>query len=289
MSTLAIVRTYGSLIRFSHTIFALPFALAAVVLALRFVDFSWSKLGWIGVCIVSARTAAMAFNRLIDRHIDAQNPRTQDRELPRGALSVHAVRLLVLVSSAAFLLGASQLGQLPFLLSPLALGLALGYSYTKRFTAWCHVVLGLAIAFAPGGAWIAMNAPLDVAAPWFLVLGVATWVAGFDILYSLSDQNFDRNHGLRSIPVRWGIVRSLNLSSGLHMLTVLCLAGAGYSLSRGLFYYLGVGLIAILLLIEHRMLKPHDLSKLQRAFFDINGYVSVLFFACVVLDHFFKW
>lgn len=283
MSIARTLSTYGSLVRLSHTIFALPFALAAVVLATRHAPFTLKKLVLIVVCIAAARTAAMAFNRLIDRDIDKQNPRTQERELPRGAVSANAVRLLVLGSSAVFFAGAALLGELPLLLSPLALGLALGYSYTKRFTALCHVVLGLAVAFAPGGAWIAMGAPVTLA-PFLLVIGVAAWVAGFDVLYSLQDIGFDRQQRLRSIPARLGVRGALVVSALLHVVTVACLAGAGLVIERGAMYMIGVLLVASLLIYEHAIVKPSDLSRIDKAFFDLNGYVSLGFLAFVIAD-----
>lgn len=275
--------TYSSLVKLSHTVFALPFALAAVILATRYAPFTITKLLLIVACIAAARTAAMAFNRLIDRDIDARNPRTQDRELPRGAVGVNAVRLLVLGSSAAFFVCAALLGPLPLLLSPIALGLALGYSYTKRFTALCHVVLGLAVAFAPGGAWIAMGAEVTLA-PFLLVIGVACWVAGFDVLYSLQDIGFDRASRLRSIPARLGITGALVVSAALHVITVACLLATGLLLERGLPYMAGVLLVGALLAYEHAIVKPGDLSRIDKAFFDLNGYVSVGFLACVLVD-----
>ncbi len=283
MSIARTVTTYSSLVRLSHTIFALPFALAAVVLASAYAPITLRKVALIVLCIAAARTAAMAFNRLIDRDIDAQNPRTQDRELPRGALSVNAVRLLVLGSCAVFVLGAATLGRLPLLLSPIALALALGYSYTKRFTALCHVLLGAAVALAPGGAWIAMGAPVT-AAPWLLVLGVAAWVGGFDVLYSLQDQGFDRKAGLHSIPVRLGIVGALWVSALAHVVTAACLLAVGVLLGRGAAYFAGVAVVSALLVYEHAIVKPGDLSRIDKAFFDLNGYVSVAFFACVLVD-----
>ncbi|MDB4972933.1 MAG: putative 4-hydroxybenzoate polyprenyltransferase [Myxococcaceae bacterium] len=275
----------GSLVKFSHTIFALPFALAAVVLALPQGHFTWGKLGLIVLAIAAARTAAMAFNRLVDRDIDADNPRTRDRELPRGALSVAFVRALVLGCCAVFVACAALLGPLPLWLSPVALALALGYSYVKRYSSLCHLVLGAAIAFAPGGAWIALGAPVT-SAPWLLVLGVASWVGGFDILYSLQDEHFDRAAGLFSIPARFGTVGALWISGGLHLATLACLLGVGLTLGRGLAFYAGVAVIALILAYEHWLVRPDDLSKMDKAFFDLNGYVSVAFFVCVLADHF---
>ncbi len=279
-----VVRHVGELVKFSHTIFALPFALAAVVLALPIGDVTWWRVALIVLCIAAARTAAMAFNRLVDRDFDAENPRTRDRELPRGVLSVGFVRTLVFASCAVFVAGAALLGPLPLMLSPVALALALGYSYMKRFSSLCHLVLGAAIAFAPGGAWIAVGAPMGVA-PWGLVLGVATWVAGFDVLYALQDEGFDRATGLRSIPVRFGVVGALVISALLHLLTVACLVAVGLSLGRGVAYFAGVAIVALLLAYEHALVKPGDLTKINKAFFDLNGYVSVGFLVCTLLDH----
>ena len=279
----ASLATYGSLVKLSHTVFALPFALAAVILASPFAQITVEKVLLVVICIAAARTAAMAFNRLVDRDIDAKNPRTQDRELPSGALTVTQVRVLVLASCAVFVAAAARLGAVPLYLSPVALALALGYSYTKRFTALCHVILGFAVAFAPGGAWIAMGAPVTLA-PWLLVIGVAAWVAGFDVLYSLQDKGFDEGQSLHSIPVRLGIPGALLVSALLHVVTVGCLAVAGHVLGRGVAYMVGVGLIATLLIIEHAIVRPSDLSKLNKAFFDVNGYVSLAFLVSVGID-----
>jgi 4-hydroxybenzoate polyprenyltransferase len=278
------VETYASLVKLSHTVFALPFALAAIVLASRYAPITAGKVLLIVLCIGAARTAAMAFNRLVDREIDARNPRTRDRELPRGAVGLGAVRLLVALSCGVFLVGAGLLGTLPLLLSPIALGLALGYSYAKRFTALCHVILGLAVAFAPGGAWIALGAPLTLAPPWLLVAGVACWVAGFDVLYSLQDRGFDHGERLHSIPVTLDVRGALWVSALLHVATAACLCAVGLLLGRGIAYQVGVGLVAALLAYEHAIVRPSDLSRIDKAFFDLNGYVSLAFFACVVLD-----
>ena len=276
---------YGSLVKISHTVFALPFALSAAVLASDYGHLTWQKVLLIIFCVASARTAAMAFNRLIDRDIDAKNPRTASRELPSGALSVMSVRLLVFASCAAFVAGAAALGRLPLMLSPIALAVVLGYSYTKRFTALCHVVLGAALAIAPGGAWIAMGAPVTLV-PWLLCLAVATWVGGFDIFYSLQDQDFDRDHSLHSIPVALGVKGALWASGLLHVATVACLLTAGLLLGRGMGYLAGVALVAAILVYEHAIVKPSDLSRINMAFFDLNGYVSVGFFACVLVDQY---
>jgi 4-hydroxybenzoate polyprenyltransferase len=273
----------GSLVKISHTVFALPFALSAVVLASQLVEVTLRKVLLIVLCIAAARTAAMAFNRLVDRDVDALNPRTQDRELPRGVLSVAFVRVLVVSCCAVFVVGAWSLGDWPLYLSPLALALALGYSYVKRVSSWCHLVLGAAIAFAPGGAWVALGAPMT-ATPWYLVGAVACWVAGFDVLYSLQDEGFDRGAGLYSIPVKLGTRGALVASRLLHVATIVGLTMVGVSLQRGLAYYVGVGLVAVLLAYEHSLVKPNDLTKIDKAFFDLNGYVSVGFLACVLVD-----
>ncbi len=283
MNTSAI-RHVGELVKFSHTIFALPFALAAVVLSLPLAHVTGLKVALIVLCIASARTAAMAFNRLVDRDIDADNPRTRGRELPRGVLSVGFVRSLVVASCVVFVAGALLLGPLPLLLSPLALGLALGYSYLKRFSSLCHLALGAAIAFAPGGAWIAVGAPMGPA-PWALVGGVAAWVAGFDVLYALQDEGFDRAAGLCSIPVRYGATGALVISALLHVVTAFCLVAVGMWLGRGTAYFVGVAGVAALLVYEHALVRPSDLSKIDKAFFDLNGYVSVGFLSCTLLDH----
>lgn len=283
-----IVRTLfrmGSLVKLSHTVFALPFALAAVALASEFSPPTVRKVALIVVCIAALRTAAMAFNRLADRDIDGRNPRTQMRELPAGVLSVWSVRALTLVACAVFLACAAALGRTPLLLSPVALTLALGYSYAKRVTSLCHVILGAAVAFAPGGAWIAMGAPVTLA-PFLLVAGVATWVAGFDVLYSLLDRDFDRQEALHSVPAALGVRGALWVSGLLHVVTVVCLAATGVTLGRGFGYHLGVLLVAGILAYEHAIVKPSDLRRIDTAFFDLNGYVSVGFMVCVVADQY---
>jgi 4-hydroxybenzoate polyprenyltransferase len=280
------LRRFGSLVTLSHSVFALPFALSAAVLASRFVVPAWWRVALIVLCVVTARSAAMAFNRLVDRHFDARNPRTAMRDIPSGQVSPRVAAALVVAMCGLFVGASALLGRLPLLLSPVALALVLGYSYTKRFTALCHVVLGAAIAIAPGGAWIALGAPVT-AAPWLLVLGVALWVAGFDVLYALQDRDFDRGQGLRSIPVSLGVRGTLALSALMHTGTVVCFAAVGVVLGRGGFYFVGVGVVACLLVYEHALVRPTDLSKIDRAFLELNGYVSVAFFGFVLVDRFF--
>lgn len=277
------LRRFASLVTLSHSVFALPFALAGAVLASRLAEPPLWRIALIVFCVVTARSGAMAFNRLVDRHYDASNPRTATRDLPSGKVSPRAAGVLVVVTCALFVGGAALLGSLPLALSPLALGLVLGYSYTKRFTALCHLVLGAAIALAPGGAWIALGAPVSVA-PWLLVLGVALWVAGFDVLYALQDREFDRAQGLRSIPVALGVRGTLAFSALMHAGTVACFAAVGVVLGCGAPYFVGVGVVVALLLYEHALVRPTDLSKVNKAFLELNGYVSVAFFVFVLID-----
>ncbi len=279
------LKRFGSLVTIAHSVFSLPFALAAAVLASRFGQPTWWRVALVVFCVVTARSAAMAFNRLVDRRFDALNPRTATRDIPSGQVSPRAAAVLVVVTCAMFVGGAALLGPLPLALSPIALGLALGYSYTKRFTSFCHVVLGAAIAIAPGGAWIAMGAPVT-AAPWLLVVGVALWVAGFDVLYALQDREFDRGQGLRSIPVALGVRGTLWLSAVMHVGTLACFGAVGFVLARGPAYFVGVAVVGALLVYEHSIVRPSDLTKIDKAFFELNGYVSVAFFAFVLLDRF---
>jgi 4-hydroxybenzoate polyprenyltransferase len=278
-------RAYSSLVKLSHTVFALPFAASAVVLALArpHVPLTLARILFMLVAMAAARTAAMAYNRYADRDVDAENPRTAGREVPRGVVSAKEALLLALAAGATFLGAAAMLGTLTLILALPVLVVLFGYSHTKRFTWASHLVLGLALALAPGGAWIAMGArpePAIVA----LMLAVLTWVSGFDILYSLQDEQFDREHGLHSIPARFGTAGALVASGVLHLFTVLALTLAGVWLARGVAYFVGVVLVAGLLVYEHALVGRGNLGKIDRAFFDINGYVSVGFFALTVVD-----
>jgi 4-hydroxybenzoate polyprenyltransferase len=282
-SPVAAVVTFGRMVKFSHTVFALPFALAAAALAARGHGITVGRLVAIVVAMVGARTAAMGFNRVVDRDIDARNPRTAGRELPAGKVSLASALGLTLASVALFVGAAAWLGPLCLELSPVALLLVLGYSYTKRFTWLCHLFLGLAIAAGPGGAWIAVRGDIGAPALW-LMLAVATWIGGFDILYALADRDFDRTAGLHSIPARFGVGGALAVSGALHVVTVgalLMLARAG---GLGPVYLVGVGLIAAILVWEHAIVRPTDLSRLDMAFFNLNGYVSVVFFLATLAD-----
>jgi 4-hydroxybenzoate polyprenyltransferase len=282
-SPLAAVATFGRMIKFSHTVFALPFALAAAAIAARGHGVTIGRLAAILVAMVGARTAAMGFNRIVDRHFDARNPRTAGRELPAGKVSLAAAVALTAASAALFVGAAASLGPLCLALSPVALALVLGYSYTKRFTWLCHLFLGLAIAAGPGGAWIAVRG--DVAAPaLWLMAAVATWIGGFDILYALADRDFDRQAGLQSIPARFGVPTALTASALLHLVTLTALLMLARSAHLGPIYLAGVALIAAILVWEHAIVRPGDLSRLDMAFFNLNGYVSVAFFGAVLGD-----
>jgi 4-hydroxybenzoate polyprenyltransferase len=283
VSPLDHVVTFGRMIKFEHTIYALPFALASAALAARGHGLGVMRVVGIVFAMAAARTAAMGFNRIADRHIDARNPRTAKRELPAGQVSVRAAWTLTLASAAAFVAAAALLGPLCLALSPVALALLFGYSFTKRFTFLCHLFLGLAIAAGPAGAWIAVRGDFGLA-PGLLMIAVATWIAGFDVLYALADRDFDLGAGLHSIPAKFGVAGALAISGALHAVTLaalLALASVGH---LGVPYLLGVGIVAALLIYEHAIVRPSDLSRLDAAFFTLNGYVSVVFFAATLAD-----
>ena len=269
------LRTYASFIRFSHTVFALPFALVGALLAAQSSPLTWSRVGWIIAAMVTARTAAMAFNRVADARYDALNPRTRGRELPRGTMSVAEAVTLVVVASLAFVVVTFMIDPLCFALSPVALAIVFWYSLAKRFTTYTQLFLGLALAVAPVGGWLAAGGR-EGWAPWLLALGTAMWVAGFDILYACEDIEFDRREGLRSIPSRFGVERSLLISRVFHVATVLSLGGVALTMPLGPIYIVGVAGVAILLAYEQSMVRPNDLSKVKQAF-DLNGYVGILY------------
>ena len=274
-----------SMVKFSHSVFALPFALMGAWLASGGVP-HWKKLVWIVVAAVSARTAAMAFNRLVDRDIDADNPRTAVRELPSGALSPSYARGLVVVSSAIFVLAAYLLNPLSAALSPLVLVVLLGYSLVKRFSSLVHFVLGVALGLAPLGAWIAVrgNFEGDLAIPLLLFAAVWTWVAGFDVIYSCQDAAFDASRGLHSLPAKLGIGRSLLVSRLLHVLTVLALCWLGVRADLGAVYFGAAALAALLLVWEQSLVRADDLSKVNVAFFTVNGWVGIALFVGLAVD-----
>ncbi len=279
------LRTYASFVRFSHSVFALPFALTGALLALRQVTFTRAEIGWriwwIVVAMVAARSAAMGFNRLADATHDALNPRTASRELPRGAMSRREAGLFVLISSAVFVFAAWKLGWICFVLSPVALAIVFWYSLAKRFTAYTQLFLGLAMAVAPVGGWLAAGGRGGWE-PWLLGLAIGTWVGGFDVLYACQDLEFDRAHGLRSIPVRFGVARAVRISRGMHVITVVCLALLGVLADLGAVYFAGVAGVALLLVYEQSLVSEHDLSQVKRAF-DLNGYVGILYLVMTAL------
>ena len=279
---IARLSTYASFVRFSHSVFALPFALAGALLASRLTPFLWTRLWWIVACMVAARSAAMGFNRVADASFDARNPRTAGREIPRGVMTRTEGIVFVVVWSVVFVACASRLGWLPLALSPLALAIVFWYSVAKRYTAYTQLFLGLAMAVAPVGGWIAAGGPARPE-PWVLGLAIGAWVAGFDVLYACQDLEFDRREGLRSIPVRFGVERSLLISRGLHVVTVVALALVGVLAGLGAVYAVGVVMVAALLIYEQSLVRVDDLSQVKRAF-DLNGWVGVLYLAATTID-----
>ncbi|HEY3304834.1 MAG TPA: UbiA-like polyprenyltransferase [Candidatus Binatia bacterium] len=288
MNLLEKIRDYGRLIRFSHTIFALPFALASVALAWVKYPVTIRSLAWILVAMVSARSAAMGFNRLADKRFDALNPRTSSWELPQGKVKVWEAVALTALASLLFIYAAYRLNPICFALSLAALAIVFFYSLTKRFTWASHLFLGLALALAPVGAWLAISGtpagPADLAIPFSLGLAVLFWLAGFDIIYSLQDYEFDRSHGLYSIPARFGVPMGLRLSSLFHLVTVVFLLFVGLSARLGPIYWLGVAAVSLILFWEHRLVRPNDLSRINKAFFDLNAYVSLGYFLTTLAD-----
>ena len=272
------VATYLSFVRFSHSVFALPFALTGALLAWQSAPFAWRQIVWVIVAMVAARSAAMGFNRLVDARMDALNPRTAMREIPTGALSRGEATVFVLAMSLIFMFAATMLNPLCGLLSPLALIIVFWYSLAKRFTSYTQAFLGLAMAVAPVGGWLAAGGPIDAPEPWLLGLAIGLWVGGFDILYACQDLEFDRANGLNSIPVRFGVARSLLISRAMHVATIGCMTGLGVIAALGPIYFAGVVLVAALLFYEQSLVSEHDLSQVKRAF-DLNGWVGILYFA----------
>jgi 4-hydroxybenzoate polyprenyltransferase len=270
------------MIKWEHSIFALPFALCGAMLAAGGWP-AWGQIGWIVVAMVSARSAAMAFNRLADASIDAANPRTATRALPAGVLTPGFVTTFVLISCAIFVLAASQLNRLTLWLSPVALAVLLCYSYAKRFTRWSHLFLGFALGIAPAAAWIAVRGSLD---PRILLLTAAVtfWVGGFDVIYACQDHEFDINHGLHSIPRHIGIHRALWVARIFHLVMLGLLVALVFAFGLGKLAAIGVMAVAVLLAYEHSLVRHDDLSKLNAAFFTMNGVISVVFFVFVAGD-----
>lgn len=282
---MSFVRSLGTtleMIKWEHSIFALPFALTGAMLASRGLP-PWQKLLWIIVCMVTARSAAMAFNRWADADLDAANPRTRSRAIPAGLLSRRFVAVFTVAMAALFILAASQLNHLTLLLSPVALAVVLFYSYTKRFTRWAHAFLGLALGIAPAAAWIAVKGNLD---PRILVLMMAVlfWVAGFDILYACQDFEYDRQANLYSVPKTIGIAPAFLLARLMHAIMIVLLIWLTYLFALGPISWVGIAVVALLLLYEHAIVSPNDLSRLNAAFFTMNGVISVVFFLFVAAD-----
>ena len=282
MSVVRNLRVTLEMIKWEHSIFALPFALCGAMLAANGVP-SGRSLAWIIVAMVAARSAAMAFNRLADASIDAENPRTRTRALPAGTLSPAFVATFVLVSCGVFLLAAWQLNRLTLMLAPIALGVILLYSYTKRFTRWSHLFLGVALGIAPAAAWIAVRGSLD-ARILLLTAAVTFWVAGFDVLYSCQDYDYDRDAGLHSVPRYFGISGALWVARLFHVIMLGLLIALIVVFGLGKLAVVGVVAVAVLLAYEHSLVSAHDLSKLKAAFFTMNGVISVLFFFFVAAD-----
>jgi 4-hydroxybenzoate polyprenyltransferase len=277
------LKVYLSFVRFSHSVFALPFALAGALLAARHQPVGWTTVAWILVAMVAARSAAMGFNRLADARLDALNPRTANREIPRGAMSAREAAVFVSASSILFIVAAWRLNPICFGLSPIALAIVFWYSLAKRFTTWTQLFLGLAMAVAPVGGWLAVGGRGGWE-PWLLALAIGAWVGGFDVLYACMDIDFDRAQGLRSIPVRFGVPAALTISRVMHVLTIGCLVALAWVTPLPTFYFVGVGVVALLLVYEQSLVRADDLSQVKRAF-DLNGYVGILYFlvlaACI--------
>lgn len=277
---------YLKMIKISHSVFALPFALTGAILAASGIP-SLKQIFWIILAMVGARSGAMGLNRIIDREIDKLNPRTKDREIPSGKIKVFEASIFTIISFALMVFSAYQLNYLCLILSPLAIAIMFLYSYTKRFTWFSHFVLGLAISGAPIGAWIAVRGTFDIEIiP--LAIGVIFWLAGFDILYALQDIDFDRKIGLYSIPQRFGIKKSLFLSKLFHTITVMMLIMTGVLFNLGTFYWIGILIVIALLVYEHSLIKPNDLSKLDIAFFNMNGYISLTVFVFTLISSIFE-
>lgn len=270
------------MIKFEHTVFALPFAIMSAFIAAEGLP-PLTKLGWILVAMVGARSCAMAFNRLADAEIDSQNPRTATRAIPAGLITKGAVSFFTLVSAGLLVCAAWRLNPLAFKLSPVALAVIMGYSFTKRFTALSHLWLGLALSISPVGAWIAIKGQFDWT-PIILCCVVLLWTAGFDIIYACQDVNFDRKHGLHSIPARIGIRWALWVSSALHVVAVFLLFCIPRFAEMGHFYFVGVWIVVFIFIYEHAIVKPDDLSRVNLAFFTLNGMISLVLMALSIAD-----
>ena len=270
------------MIKFEHTIFALPFAIMSAFIASDGFP-PWKTCGWILLAMIGARSCAMAFNRLVDAKLDGENPRTSMRAIPAGLITTGSVWIFTVVSAVLLVYSAHKLNPLAFALSPLALGITLGYSYAKRFTSLSHFWLGLSLSIAPIGAWIAVKGRFDWA-PMLLGLSVLLWTAGFDIIYACQDFEFDRKNRLHSIPARFGIRWALRFSSALHLITIVILVGLAVLTNLGMLYLIGVSVVALILVYEHAIVRPNNLSRVNLAFFTLNGMVSLVLSVLSVAD-----
>ncbi|HKS06310.1 MAG TPA: UbiA-like polyprenyltransferase [Gemmatimonadaceae bacterium] len=277
---------WASFVKLPHTVFALPFAIVGVVLASYATPVTLGTVVWVVVAFTAARFAAMGFNRIVDRDVDAKNPRTRAREIPAGTIGVREARVAVAVACVVFMIAARQLNALAFALSPVALLVVLFYSYTKRFTSLSHIVLGLGLGIAPVGGYLAVAGAWP--APWWglvaLAAAVCAWVAGFDVLYALQDIEFDRREQLRSVPASLGVDGAIHAARALHATSVFLLALAGTALAPNAGWVFGVGAVALLLVWEHRLVRGGDLSKLDAAFFTMNGVISMVFCTIVLVS-----
>lgn len=284
------IKNYLSLVKFSHTVFAMPFAFVGFVLGITEgrESFSWKILILIVLCMIFARNAAMAFNRIADRYYDALNPRTSAREIPSGKIKVRAAVFFVIINSLLFVLCAGLINRLTLILSPVALAIIIGYSLTKRFTMLCHFILGLGLSLAPAGAYISLTGEFHLP-PVLFSLIVLTWVSGFDIIYSLQDDQFDRENRLISIPSAKGRKTALAISGIIHFFTSVFVVIAGLILEGGIFYWTGTALFLFLLIYQHLIVKPDDISRVNLAFSTLNGFGSVLFAFFVITDLFYYY
>ena len=281
---------YANFVKLPHTVFALPFALVGVTLASYQAPVSYVKIGWVVLAFTAARFAAMGFNRIVDRKFDAKNPRTAMREIPSGTMGVKEAKTLVIAAILLFELATWKLNFLCYMLSPFALGWVLWYSFTKRFTRWSHLVLGLGLGIAPVGGYLAVTGVWSD--PWWMLVALAgavmCWTGGFDILYALQDIDFDRANGLHSLPAKVGAHRALTIARGLHVMTVALLALVGYGAGQGMLYDIGVAVAGALLVFEHSLVHADDVSKVDKAFFTVNMALSSAFFAFVLAQRFWS-
>ncbi|MCY1521134.1 4-hydroxybenzoate octaprenyltransferase [compost metagenome] len=283
------MKKYFSLVLFAHSIFAMPFAMIGFFLGVTTSaqPFNWLLLVLVVLCMVFARNAAMAFNRFLDRYIDAKNPRTVMRDIPSGKVSANEALIFVIINCLLFITAAFFINPLCFYLSPIALFVVLFYSYTKRFTALCHLVLGLGLSLAPIGAYIAVTGHFNLI-PIFYAFAVLFWVSGFDIIYALQDEDFDRSQKLHSIPAAIGSKNALRLSELLHVFAAVCVVLPLFFMHLSWMYYVGIIFFCTMLVYQHRLVKPNDLSRVDRAFATTNGYASVVFALCFLADTFLR-